>query len=139
MRDKSLKVYKRLLIKLGSITSGRIRVFLYRKAGMKIGNNVQIASGIHVDRPEGISIGNNCFINHFVHFHNGANPAAKITIGDNVFLGPEVKFVCATHEIGDSHQRAGDNKYGSITVENGVWIGACALLLPGIKISPGGG
>lgn len=134
-----MKLYKRLLIKLGSISSSRTRIYLYRKAGMKIGNNVQIASGIHVDRPEGVIIGDNCFINHFVHFHNGANPEANITLGNNVFLGPEVRFICATHEIGNAEKRAGKNQYGSIVVEDGVWIGACSTLLPTVKISQGGG
>lgn len=133
-----MNLYKRVLLKLGSFTNGRTRVFLYKKAGMRIGNNVQIASGIHVDRPEGVTIGDNCFINHYVHFHNGANPEATITIGNNVFLGPEVKFICATHEMGDSDKRAGKNKYGSITVEDGTWIGACTTILPGAVISRGG-
>ena len=133
-----MKIYQRILIKLGSFTNGRTRVLLYRKAGMKIGDNVQIASGIHVDRPEGVTIGNNCFINHFVHFHNGANPEATIKIGNNVFLGPEVKFICASHEIGDSNKRAGKNKYGAINVEDGAWIGACTILLPGVLIPQGG-
>ena len=133
-----MKFYKRLLIKLGSLTNGRIRVALYRKAGMKIGSNVRIASGIHVDRPEGVIIGDNCFINHFVHFHNGANHETTISIGNNVFLGPEVTFICATHEIGDHYRRAGKNKYGSINVEDGAWIGASTTILPGVRISQGG-
>ena len=96
-----MKLHQRLLMKLGSISYGRARVFLYRKAGMKIGEKVQISSGLYVDRPEGVIIGDNCFINHFVHFHNGADPEATITIGNNVFLGPEIKFICASHKLGD--------------------------------------
>ena len=45
---------------------------------MKIGNNVQIASGIHVDRPEGVIIGDNCFIYHHVHFHIVVQQGKKV-------------------------------------------------------------
>lgn len=55
-----------------------------------------------------------------------------------MYIGPEVRFVCATHEIGDEIKRAGRNKYGSITVEEGVWIGAGTTILPGVKIARGG-
>lgn len=102
----------------------KLRIPVYRLAGMKIGRGTKITRGLYVDRPNGVIIGEDCFINHFCHLHNGASSSATITFGNNVFIGPEVKFFCATHEIGLEHKRAGKNLYDSIQVEDGVWVGA---------------
>ena len=59
---------------------------------MKIGKSTRISKGFYVDRPEGISFGDNCFVNHFVHLHNGADPKSIISFGNNDYIGPEVTF-----------------------------------------------
>ena len=105
---------------------------------MKIGDQTRITKGFYIDRPDGVTIGTHCFFNHFVHLHNGANKDTTISFGDNVFVGPDASFVCASHQIGPEHQRAGKNVYGSIRVEDGVWIGAGATILPGVTIAKGG-
>ena len=125
-------------MKIGLSLPSRIGNFFLSAAGIKIGCNTRITSGFYIDRTEGLELGNNCFLNHFVHMHNGANSEIKIVLGNNVFVGPEAMFVCASHEYGTEEQRAGKNKYGSIVVEDGVWIGAGAKILPGVKIGQGG-
>ena len=132
-----MKAYQRAFMSTGKIFPNQLRISLFRKAGMMIGINTRITHGFFVDRPEGVVIGDNCFLNHFVHMHNGADPNTTIRIGNRVFVGPEVKFICATHEIGAAKQRAGSVKYGSIVVEDGVWIGAGAIILPGVTIAQG--
>ena len=42
-----------------------------------------------------------------------------------------VLFTCVGHVIGDSRQRAGVNKYKSIIIGNGIWIGANSTILQG--------
>ena len=133
-----VKALRRLLVMIGNLFPMKIRIALYRTAGMRIGQGTKITKGIYVDRPDGIIIGNDCFINHFVHLHNGASPTATITFGNNVFIGPEVNFFCASHAFGPEKQRAGQNLYDSITVEDGVWIGANSTIFPGVTIAMGG-
>lgn len=133
-----MKFYQRIMMRIGAVVPPNFRNMAYRTAGMTIGERTRIPKGFYVDRPEGVTIGEHCFLNHFVHLHNGADEDAKISFGDNVFVGPEAMFVCASHEYGTEEQRAGKNKYGSIVVEDGVWIGAGAKILPGVKIGRGG-
>ena len=133
-----MKTLRRLLVMIGNLLPMKIRIALYKMAGMRIGKGTKISKGLYVDRPDGIIIGDNCFINHFVHLHNGASPRAFITFGNNVFIGPEVKFFCASHGIGTEKQRAGQNLYDSIIVEDGVWIGANSTIFPGVRIAMGG-
>lgn len=133
-----MKTLRRLLVIVGNLLPMKMRISMYRMAGMRIGQGTKITKGLYVDRPDGIIIGDNCFVNHFVHLHNGALPTATITFGNNVFIGPEVKFFCASHEIGTEKQRAGRNLYDSIIVEDGVWIGANSTIFPGVRIAMGG-
>ena len=132
-----MRLKQRILMKIGAIMIPRFRNYYYRLAGMRIGENTRVTSGLHIDRPEGIAVGNDTFINHFVHFHNGIDENTSIVIGDNVFIGPEVKFFCASHQMGPAGQRAGECTYGSIIVEDGAWIGANATIFPNVTISSG--
>lgn len=133
-----MNLYQRLLMSFGKIAPQRFRNIFFRIAGMKIGDRTRISGGFYVDRPEGVTIGNHCFFNLFVHLHNGGDKDTTITFGDNVFVGPNVSIVCASHQIGSRYQRAGKNIYGSIVIEDGVWIGAGEIILPGVIISRGG-
>lgn len=133
-----MRISKRLLMSVGSILPIKLRLSLYRAAGMIIGSNTRITQGFYVDRPEGVEIGNHCFLNHFCHMHNGADDETRIILGNDVFIGPEVNFICASHDIGSEEMRAGKDTYGSIIVENGVWIGADVTILPGVRIARGG-
>ena len=133
-----MKIWQRFLMGFGNDSPIKIRIKCFKLAGIKIGLNPDISFGFYADRPEGITIGDNCFFNHFIHLHNGNNKSATISFGNNVYIGPESRFICATHEIGKASKRAGRNKYGSIIVEDGVWIGAGATILPVVKIARGG-
>ena len=57
-----------------------------------------------------------------------------IRVGDYVKLGPGVHLYTATHPI-DPEQRATHRESGlPITVEDNVWIGGRAIILPGVRI-----
>lgn len=60
-----------------------------------------------------------------------------VTIGRNVYIGPDVKFVCFTHEIGNSGKRAGNTLCGNIIVGDGTWIGCNCTILPDVTIGRG--
>ena len=113
------------------------RIQLLQKSGAVIGEYSSITRGFYIDRPSGLKIGKNVFVNYGCHFHCGADKKHGITVGDNVFIGPDVSFVVASHEIGSSTQRAGKNTYKSIRVNNGVWIGASSTIISGVEIGEG--
>lgn len=132
-----MNIIRCILFKLSSKLPSKLRMGLYKLAGMKIGSHTRITQGFYVDRPEDFCIGDYCFLNSFVHCYNGAKDA-RILIGDNVYIGPDVKIICISHEMGKSNQRAGKNIYDTIEIEDGVWIGASVTILPGVKIAKGG-
>jgi len=64
---------------------------------------------------------------------------AKITIGNNVLIGPYAIFNSGSH-LYSSKSRLIDeqgHKYGQITVEDDVWVGAHACILPGVTLAKG--
>jgi len=62
---------------------------------------------------------------------------APITIGNNVSIGHDVKFITTSHEIGTEEKRSGTVTSAPIVVEEGVWIGAGAIILAGVTLGRG--
>lgn len=98
--------------------------------------NLRIARDCYFDNAKNVKFGKNVFINRLCQFHIGYSDA-HITIGDSVWIGMDVSFICPTHEIGGEKQRAGKSEYRNITVGTGTWIGARSTILPGVNIGEG--
>ena len=78
-----------------------------------------------------ITIGSDVFINRdcYVRPHT--------TIGDRVNIGPFVRLITDTHEMGTHDRRAGAVRHDPITVGDGSWIGASSTVLAGVRIGSG--
>jgi maltose O-acetyltransferase len=115
----------------------RLRTALYRLAGVRIGARTLILGRIEFAGPgrvqERFSLGEGCQITAPLY----ADACAPITIGNRVFIGHHVVLITTNHKIGPPSQRCGCWEREPITIEDGVWIGACAKLLPGVTIGRG--
>ena len=78
-------------------------------------------------------VGEETFIG--TNFHCEGN--GTISIGNNCDIAPQVTILTGTHEIGNTQRRAGKGKTKGVCIGNGVWIGACSIILPGIKVGDG--
>jgi acetyltransferase-like isoleucine patch superfamily enzyme len=113
----------------------RFRHVLYRLAGVRAGR-CSIWGPLTI-RPIGgasnISIGDGSFLNTEIRF--GAR--ASVTIGRHVQIGPRVMFETVNHTT----SAGGGAKRGSsslpIRVEDEAWIGAGAIITPGVTIGSG--
>jgi maltose O-acetyltransferase len=83
--------------------------------------------------PANVRIGAGSWINDRCTFENDA----PIHIGARCYVGMEVMFCTATHALGDGLQRAGSGQCAPITVEDGCWIGARAVILAGTTVGSG--
>lgn len=66
-----------------------------------------------------------------------ASKMAAIKIGDDVLIGSGVHFYSSNHEFADKSKlisEQGHSRSQDIIVENDVWIGANAIILPGVRI-----
>jgi maltose O-acetyltransferase len=80
-----------------------------------------------------MSIGERTWIGQGCYF----DTRAGITIGARCGISPGVKLITADHEPGDSHRRAGPYAPAPITIGDGAWVGASAIVLSGITIGDG--
>lgn len=103
--------------------------FMRHKGTIDLGDRVRILRDGELLAP--IRIGSGCFINKSVYMR------PDTSLGRNVNVGPYVKFVTDSHEIASSERRAGTPLFKPITVGDGAWIGAGALILGGVSIGSG--
>jgi maltose O-acetyltransferase len=110
-----------------------LRVTLMRAAGFDIDKEVCIWPHGSF-RSRRIAIASGVFIN-VGFYHDGYD---ELRIGHNVRIGPFVRVLTATHDIGPPEQRGLIEVVGRpVTIGDGCWIGAGALILPGVTISRG--
>lgn len=115
----------------------RLRTLALRVCGWKVGRGSALASvprlsgrGPLVDR---ISIGDEVYVNVGGHW----DLSERIEIGDRVSIGHDVLLLTSSHQIGDHRRRAADPDNLPIRIGDGAWIGARAVLLPGVTVGDG--
>ena len=105
-------------------------VALERQVLGETGDNLYVTPPFQVDYGRHVEIGNNFYANMDCIFLD----VNKIKIGNNVMVGPRVSFYTAGHPI-DPQIRIEELEFGlPITVEDNVWIGGSATILPGVTI-----
>ena len=107
--------------------------FLFNLQGYKLHPTVRIFSTAKILGDISVSIGAFTFIGHETLIMGGAS---KITIGKNCDISSRVNIISGTHEIDMLNERsAGKGTGKDITIEDGVWIGFGATILPGATIA----
>lgn len=62
---------------------------------------------------------------------------AAVTIGDRVFIGPDVGLYTVAHALLPDQRAEGVMRARPIVIGNDVWIGGHSVLLPGVRIGDG--
>ena len=95
-----------------------------------IGKNTTIFLDCTFDCAENFSIGKNSVINGKCRLDN----KSSIIIGENVSISQEVMILSADHDL-DSPDFEGRGR--PVKIEDYVWIGSRAIVLPGVTIGKG--
>jgi acetyltransferase-like isoleucine patch superfamily enzyme len=113
------------------IPSKSIRIFFYKKLfRLKIGKGSYIFMGTSFNGVGNIQIGENSIINQNCRLANNGN----IKIGNNTSLSPEVFILTADHDL---HSPNFIGRVKPVTIEDYVFIGARATIMPGVTLSKG--
>ena len=96
----------------------------------KIEDGFIIEGPFHCDYGFNIEIGRNFYANVNLVILDGA----KVTIGDNVFIAPNVGIYTAGHPIDKVQRNQGLEYAYPISIGNNVWIGAGVSIMPGVTI-----
>lgn len=111
--------------------SRRIRKLFYTHImQFDVARGVSIGAGLYVDCRRHLKIGENTSINPFCHLDNRGG----IEIGSNVSMSPGVYLITADHDV-QSPMLAG--RQAPISIGDFVFIGAQAMILPGVSIGEG--
>lgn len=102
-----------------------LKVAVLRLFGAKIGKGVVIKQGVRIKYPWLLEIGDHVWIGECCWIENHA----RVKIGNHVCLSQGAMLLCGNHNFKKS---AFDLMVGEITLEEGVWIGARAMVCPGI-------
>lgn len=116
-----------------SMGSKKFRAFLAKRMFASMGKNVNIEHGAFFASGKDIEIGNNSGL--------GLNcrVAGPLSIGNDVMMAPGVSIYTQNHETENIYrpmrlQTAAKKK---VTIGNDVWIGANAIILPGVTVGNG--
>ena len=96
----------------------------------KAGKNAYIEPPFHCDYGWNIEVGDNFYANYNLTVLD----VAKVYVGNNVMLAPNVSIYTAGHPIHPASRNSG-YEYGiPITIGDNVWIGGDVVILPGVTI-----
>ena len=107
-----------------NIFSG-LKVNLLRLFGAQIGKGVNIKTNVNIKCPWMLEVGDYVWIGENVWIDNNIN----CIIGSNVVLSQGSMLLCGNHNY---KKTSFDLIVGKIILEDGVWIGARALVCPGV-------
>lgn len=96
----------------------------------KTGNSLIIEPPFACDYGYNIEVGENFYANVNLVILDGA----KVRIGDNAFIAPNVGIYTAGHPLDADRRNKGLEYAYPVTIGNNVWIGAGVIILPGVTI-----
>ncbi|MFE2021156.1 sugar O-acetyltransferase [Streptomyces sp. NPDC059499] len=96
----------------------------------ELGEGVEVRAPLRVDYGYGISIGPRTFVNFGAVFLD----VARITIGADVQIGPNVQLLTPTHPVDPEARRAKWEAAQPITIGDNVWLGGGVIVCPGVTI-----
>lgn len=124
-----------LCFRLNSLPPSQIeeRGRLLREIIGKIGSRFVVHSPFRCDLGFNISIGEN-FVGNF---NLTILDEAEVTIGDNVFIGPNTTICTIIHSENIEQRNSGIMRAEPVVIESNVWIASDAVILPGVTIGDG--
>ncbi len=102
-----------------------LKVALLKAFGARVGSGVVIKPSVNIKYPWKLEIGNHCWIGEGVWIDN----LVEVVLGNNVCLSQGALLLTGNHNY---KKTTFDLITGSITIEDGAWIGAKAIVCPGV-------
>lgn len=104
-----------------------IKIVLLKLFGAKIGKGLVIKNNIIIKQPWFLTLGDDCWIGENVWIDN----IAPVVIGSNVCISQGAMLLTGNHDYTDSSM---PYRNAPITICDGAWIGAKAIVCPGVIV-----
>ncbi|MFD4649232.1 sugar O-acetyltransferase [Streptomyces sp. NPDC058441] len=95
-----------------------------------VGEGVEVRPPLYVDYGSNITIGARTFVN----YHLTALDVARIAIGEDCQIGPNVQLLTPTHPVEPQPRRDKLEAALPITIGDNVWLGGGVIVCPGVSI-----
>lgn len=106
------------------------RIKLIKKLIRKAGKTFLLEQPFYCDYGYNIEFGENFYANHGLVILD----TAKVSFGENVFIGPQCGFYTPIHPIDAEERNTGLEYAKPIVVGNNVWFGGNVVVLAGVEI-----
>jgi len=115
---------------VGHVPFHSFRKLIYRLSGIKIGKGSTIHMWANFFQPKNIVIGSDTIIGNNAFFDG----REKLVIGDHVDIASEVMIYNSEHDVSADDFKAREEE---VVIDDYVFIGPRAIILPGVKIGRG--
>lgn len=96
----------------------------------EIGDDVEVRSPVYVDYGSNVTLGTGVFVNYGCQLAD----VAKITIGDNVQIGPNVSLLTPVHPLNPQRRKDKWETAKPVTIGDNVWLGGGVIVCGGVSI-----
>ena len=117
-----------IFFKTSLLPSNTFKCFLLRSFGAKIGRRVTIKPGVNIKYAWHLAIGNDTWVGENVWI----DCLVPVIIGSNVCLSQGAVLLTGNHNY---KKTTFDLIVAGFTLEEGAWIGACAIVNPGVTVA----
>ena len=92
-----------------------------------------------IEAPFHCSYGFNTHLGSRIYMNSGVTilDSARVVIGDGTLIGPRAQIICAQHHKDPVARAAGMEIALPVRIGKDVWIGAAALIMPGVTLGDG--
>jgi acetyltransferase-like isoleucine patch superfamily enzyme len=133
MKSVMLYLYSLISFFIPETRLFKVKVFLLRIAGLKIGKGVKICSSAKFIGSGKVFIGDYSWVGANVFICS--NSSGEVKIGSKVDIGPKVTITNGTHYLSSGEDRvAGEGRVINVSIGDGSWVGMCSVLTPGSDV-----
>lgn len=115
----------------GHKTNVEVHEIMDRILGSPLPESTTIMPPFYIDYGRPVTIGEDCFFQQCITVYGRGG----ITIGNGVLIGAKASLVTIGHDINPERRHC--TYCRPIVIEDKVWIGASATILPGVKLGYG--
>ncbi|NOZ78903.1 MAG: acyltransferase [Acidobacteria bacterium] len=103
---------------------------------MAHGRNLRVHPSASIRNPQNISVGDNSHINMYCSVWAGED--SKITLGDNLLMGPSVQIHAGRHGTRAGEPMTGQPRiFEDVKIGNDVWLCGGCIITGGVTIADG--
>lgn len=111
----------------------RARGFVLRPCFRACGRDLQVCSGTMIVYPSNVSLGDHVFMAYGCWIQG----YGRVTLEDEVMLGPYTVLASSDHTVKAGSYRFGDPRSAAIVMKRGSWTGAHVVITAGCTVGTG--